>query len=244
MTTPYPCHILLVSPDAPLIHTIEDILADKEITPIQVDTAIEAIDVIQSHSALFSLVIVQQKLVQQKLKNMEGLQLLEKVKGLCRAMRILVTKGFDNDLLANAVNHRLVHKYISDSGDIQEVSAVIESAIRRFNRLREDEELFALAKKQNKRLYELNCQYVELNRSHNREIGRMNLQIESVRNTLQYIREGHPDKLQALVQDIITFAQKTPHGQKNFDALFSGVLSVLNQEFSLLQKQGSDGHGQ
>ncbi len=253
MSTSYPYHILLVGSDVSLIETIEGILTDKEITPIQVDTPKEAIATIKSHTTLFSLVIVQQELAQQEpvpqepvpqeSDDMQGLELLKQVKKLCvGAMRILVTKQFEKELLMSAVNQRLVHKYISDFSDVREITAVIESAIRRFDRFREDEDLFALAKKQNYKLYELGCQHVELSRSRNREIREMNLQIEAIRNGLKYVGSGHPEKLQGVVTDIVSVVQTLPDPQKGFDALFSGVFSSLDKEFFLLQNKGGNDH--
>ncbi len=240
MNPPYPYHILVVSPDSLLVRTIEQILSDKQIHSIQAATAKDGIATIKSHPTLFSLVIVQQEL-----SDMPGVKLLEQVKRLCvGTLRILVTRRFERDLLIYAVNHRLVHKYIGDPEDVEEITAVIESGIRRFNRFREDEELFALAKKQNQKLYKLNCQHVKLTRSRNREIGALNSQIKSMRDQLTYGDDGHPDKLQALVQDMTLAAQTAPDPQKWFDSLFSDVLSTLDNAFISLQKTSGDGHGQ
>ncbi len=238
MSTSYPYHILLISNDPSLIRITEGILAHRQIVPIQANDAKEALTVIKSHKTLFSLVIVQQDL-----SDIPGVEFLKQVKTLCvGALRILVTRHFEQDLLLHVINQRLVHKYIGDSSDIEEFTAAIESGIRRFDRFREGEDLFAMVKKQNHRLYELGCQHMELTRSQSKEIAKLNTQIKSIRNHLQHIGKGHPDKLEELVDSMASFVQSDPDPQRCFGLLFSGVFAHMDEQFSSLQQQAKKGH--
>ncbi len=240
MSKPYPYHILVVSPESSLIKVIEGILADRQITPIQANTATEAVTVIKSHRTLFSLVIVEQEL-----SDIPGVKFLEQVKELCvGALRILVTKKVEKDLLLHAVNHRLVHKYIGDPSDIGELTAAIKSGIRRFNRFREDEDLFGLVKAQNHRLYELSCQQMELTQSRTREIAKLNVQLKTMRNRLTHSNSRHPDKLERLVDTMVAFVKSDPDPQKCINSLFLGTFAYLNEEFSSLEAASGSSHEQ
>ncbi len=130
----------------------------------------------------FSLIISDQRMPE-----MSGAQFLEEAKRIFPyAIRILLTGYSDMDAIVEAVNKGEIHRYLTKPWNDDDLLLQVRQALEQYELVVENRRLFALTKRQNKKLRELNKNLEEkvAERSgeiieKNKELSRLNQELES-----------------------------------------------------------------
>ncbi|WDP86990.1 MAG: response regulator [Desulfobacter sp.] len=141
----------------PKDQTVGPVLEDLGLGFIHDETGEEGLESVRKATTPFSLV-----LCDQRMPGMKGSQFLAKVKEISpETIRVLITGYSDIKTIIRAVNKGAVQRYISKPLKNDDITQTIRSGIAQYEKYLESQQLYGVAKKQNKKLYELNCELME-----------------------------------------------------------------------------------
>jgi len=140
----------------------------------------QALDFIQKSGNSLSMI-----LSDQRMPEMEGTQFLEKARAITPdTVRFLITGYADINAVSGAVNRGAVHRFITKPWDNDSLLEMIKSGLQYYELVVENQDLFALAKKQNTRLYNLS-QELKQKAEHKRVIVQKEKQIIQLKKRLE-----------------------------------------------------------
>lgn len=140
-----------------------------------------ALDFIQKSENPISMI-----LSDQRMPGMEGTQFLEKARAITPdTVRILITGYADINSVSGAVNRGAVHRFITKPWDNDSLLEMIKSGLQYYELVVENQSLFALAKKQNTRLYNLSQELQQKAAAHKRVIVQKDKQIIQLKKRLK-----------------------------------------------------------
>ena len=117
---------------------------------------------------------------------MEGTQFLEKARAITpETVRFLITGYADINAISDAVNRGAVHRFITKPWDNDDLLEMIKSGLQYYELVVENRNLFALAKKQNTRLYNLSQELKQKAAAHKQVIIRKEKQIIQLKKRLE-----------------------------------------------------------
>ncbi|WP_022667585.1 response regulator [Desulfospira joergensenii] len=235
--------VLIVDDEARVAKAISRILEMEKIETVTVDSGNEGLKKIKSADKPFSLIIADQRM-----PGMKGTQFLEQAKSISPdTVRFLITGYSEMQTILHAVNKGSVQKYIAKPWEHDELLAAIQSGLRFYEQSQENERLLVLAKKQNKQLYDLNCELMELTTDHNKKLKALDAEIEVLKKNISETREkkqeeekgeGNSSGPDLMAEDILNALGQTPD-QDRFDLLFLHTLETLFRDFNdLAQRNG------
>ena len=141
----------------------------------------QALDFIQNSEHQLSMI-----LSDQRMPGMEGTRFLEKVRAITpETVRFLITGYADIDAVAGAVNRGAVHRFITKPWDNDNLLEMVKSGLQYYELVVENRNLFALAKKQNARLYILSQELKQKAAVHQRVIVQKEKQIIQLKKRLE-----------------------------------------------------------
>ena len=227
MTSDYGHKVLVVDDEAQVGKAIGRILEKEKLEYVYADSGESALESLKKAGQHFSLIISDQRM-----PGIQGTQFLEHAKKLHpKTIRFLITGYSEMQTIINAVNRGSVQRYISKPWNNDELVKAIRSGIGQYERFLENKNLIALAKKQNTRLYELNCELMETAKAHGKEIETINTEILSIETQLK----GSASPLSpALIMEELQ-AVLDPLGEKGqemLNDLFSQTINALFNEFN------------
>ena len=153
MESEYQHKVLVVDDDEQVGKTIGLILQREKIEYVLADSGESALEEIKKTKKPFSLIIADQRL-----GGMEGTRFLEHTKELTPdSTRFLMTAYSETETLINAVNKGSVQRYIVKPCEAKDIAKAIKSGIKLYELFLDNKKLLILAKKQNAKLYDLNC---------------------------------------------------------------------------------------
>jgi response regulator RpfG family c-di-GMP phosphodiesterase len=149
--------VLLVDDDAATGKALGRILEQEGLGFTILDNGEKGIKALENAASPFSLI-----LSDQRMPGMLGTEFLSRAKAIAPdSIRYLITGYAEMDTIIDAVNNGAVQHYISKPWDREELRRIIRDGISIFEKHLDSERLFSLAKKQNSKLFELNCELME-----------------------------------------------------------------------------------
>jgi len=227
----YNHRVLIVGDQADQSKNLGPVLHRLEIDFVHLENGEQSLKAIENAPAPFSLVICDQRL-----NGMKGTAFLAKVKEIIpEAIRFLITGYSDMDTIISAVNKGAVHRYISAPWNEDQIIETIRSGITRYEYHLENDRLLALAKTQNAKLFELNCELMETAKIHGKESKTIEKNIAAIAAQLKEKtarRPLTPKKILSLILETLQGEEKERVAMLN--ALYVQNITALYEAFNEL----------
>jgi DNA-binding NtrC family response regulator len=180
MISDYQHRVLVVDDQKQIGKTIGRLLEMEKLESVYVDSGEAALALLKAEGQPFSLIISDQRM-----RGMQGTQFLEQAKQLHpETIRFLITEHSDMQTIINAVNKGAVQWYMSKPWADDEMIQAIQYGIGQYEQFLENNALITLAKKQNAKLYELNCELMETAKAHTKQLQVIDTEIEAIEKQL------------------------------------------------------------
>ncbi len=230
MESKYKHKVLIVDNNDQEGKIIGSILRAEEIEYIFAASGASALDKIKKKRKPFSLIICDQHL-----EDMSGIKVLEQANKLSQiSIRFLMTDYSEIEAIIDAVNKGSIQRYIVKPLNHGDLIKAIRSGINLLENFLETEKLFKIAKQQNAKLYELDCELMEQTIKHNKTIHELNQDIEKI--TAQVDKQSFsdkpkklPDKLVGEIEDFIK--DSTGLDLNKTKSFFSDTIKDLHGKF-------------
>lgn len=223
----YQHRVLVVEDEALIGKAIGRLLEIEKLESVYVDSGESALESLKTADQPFSLIISDQRM-----PGMPGTQFLEHAKRINpETIRFLITGHSDMQTIINAVNKGAVQRYISKPWKDDEMLQAIQYGIRQYERFLEDKALITLAKKQNAKLYELNCDLMETATTHAKKLLVIDTEIEAIETQLKELTPHTnltPSMIMEELQAIV--APLGEKGQGMLNDLFAQTITALFNE--------------
>jgi len=181
MTKGFNHTILIVDDEEKIGKALERLIKKLGARSFYAASASQALDFIQKSEDPFSMI-----LSDQRMPGMDGTQFLEKARAIApETVRFLITGYADINAISDAVNRGAVHRFITKPWNNDALLEMIESGLQYYELFVENRNLFALAKKQNTRLYNLSQELKQKAAAHKRVIVRKEKQIIQLKKRLE-----------------------------------------------------------
>ncbi|MBU1341060.1 MAG: response regulator [Proteobacteria bacterium] len=236
MQSEYRHRVLVVDDDEQIGKTIGRILQTQNIESVFADSGESGLVKIEKTTPPFSIIISDQRMT-----GMTGIQFLEQAKKLTPdSIRFLLTGYLEMETLINAVNKGSIQRYIAKPWEHDDVVTAIRSGILLYEKILENENLLTLAKKQNAKLYELNCELMETTKGHNKQIHELDTAIDIIEKQIKALSSQKTINPEALLAEI---ENKVKEGAgidfKKTEAFFTDTIKELYGQFTeLAQRSG------
>jgi len=225
--SPHRHRVLVVDDDVPTGKSIGRVLEREGLAYTFVDSGEEGIKALETAESPFSLI-----LSDQRMPGMLGTEFLCRAKELApESIRYLITGYSEMDTIINAVNKGAVQHYISKPWDREELGRIVRHGIALFEKHLDSEKLFSLAKKQNSKLYELNCELVERTKALENQRNKLNQDIEALKEQIESIPDGNDTDPVRVIDALSTWLEQ-PGNIKLYDTLKHRTLTALYYAFT------------
>ncbi len=218
--------VLIVDDDEGVGKSIARILKRLKIQFSYAPNAEKALEKIQNASTPFSIIISDQRM-----PGMKGSELLEHTKKISPdTIRFLITGYSDMDAVLEAINKGAIHRYISKPWDTIEFINAIKTGIKQYELVMENEQLLRLAKDQNAKLYELNCELRKKTEMHQKNIDELNREIEQLESQIK-IQSENMRKDNTIEEIEALLKQNDMLDEKKINSLYIELLKDLFEQF-------------
>ena len=234
MESEYQHKILVIDGDEQVSKTVVHLLQTQKIEVVFANTGERALKKIKETKKPFSIIIADQQL-----KGMKGSQVFEHTKELAPdTVQFLMAASFEVETIINAVNKGSIQRYIVKPIEPDNLAKSIESGILLYEFFLDNEKLLNLAKKQNTKLYDLNCELMEITKSHDKKILELDSSIEEIGKEIQTLSAQQSINPDAILEQIEN-SLKNDHGfdAEKATALFSDTIKTLYDQFIELAKR-------
>jgi len=220
--------VLIVDDEASVGKAIGRILDSQKIQSIYAPNGEAGIEAITGSDRQFSLIISDQRMV-----GMRGTQFLAHAKEITpESIRYLITGYSQMDTIINAVNNGAIQHYISKPWDNEDLTNKIQAGIARYEQYLESEQLVGLAKKQNAKLYDLNCELMETATQHDNERQGLDDEICALKTALEEkTSQKTPGPAQVITNLQKFLGSRESDAQEVANAIHVQVLYRLHDEF-------------
>ena len=219
--------VLIVDDDENVGKSIARILKRLKINFAYAPNGNKALEKVQKASAPFSIIISDQRM-----PGMRGSEFLEQARKISPdTIRFLVTGYSDMDAVLEAINKGAIHRYISKPWDTKEFMNAIQEGLKQFELIVENEQLLRLAKDQNTKLYELNCELREKTETHQKNIENLNREIDKLERQIK-IQADKPKQDNSLERIEKLLKEKNMLEQDKLNNLYVELLKELFEQFS------------
>lgn len=228
MDQEYQHKVLVLDDDKQVGKSIGRILQVENIEYIFANDGETALEEIKNAETPFSLIIADQRL-----GGMEGTLFLEYAKKLTPdTVRFLMTAYSEMDTIINAVNKGSIQRYIVKPWEHDDLVKSIRSGIKLYEFFLSNKKLLTLAKKQNSKLYELNCKLMETTKTHNKTIRELDLDIETIKKEIKELSFQAPVDPDTILRKIKSFTKKNNTiDSEKLEILFSSTIKDLYNQF-------------
>ena len=144
--------VLIVDDEKKISSSLGRILKKNGIEFVACESGEEGLEELDKTDFPFSLIISDQRM-----PGMTGSEFLEQAKEMSPAtIRFLISGYSDSDVLIDAINRGIIQKFIQKPWKIHDLVDTVKKSFIQFKNDFENEKLVRLARKQNKKLYQLN----------------------------------------------------------------------------------------
>ncbi len=190
-------------------HAAGSVIRPLNIRCIHAENAQAALEAVQSSPRPFSIVICDDHV-----QGVDGTDLLTRIKNKSPdTFRFLVSENFDLPMAAKAVNQAKVHRCIPAPCPPEALFEIIEQGLAEYEQNLAQRRLFIQARKQNGKLYELNCGLIETSKSYEKDLTGLEQEIENRHTELEnktLKRPLPPGKLAKLIRQYLETGQEDP----------------------------------
>ncbi len=229
MTSDHQHKVLVVDDDAQVGKAICRILAMKKHESVYAENGESALEILKTAEQPFSLIISDQRM-----PGMQGTQFLERAKKQNpETIRFLITGYSEMKTIINAVNKGSIQRYISKPWDNNELALAIDSGIRQYTQFLENKALISLAKKQNAKLYELNCELMETTKAQAKELTAIDTEILSAETQIKELPSPPPTSPTEIILELQEILDPLGEkGQEMLNNLFLQTITALFNNFN------------
>jgi response regulator RpfG family c-di-GMP phosphodiesterase len=236
MESEYQHRLLVVDRSGDIGKAIDTLPEMEKIERVFIADGEGALEKLRTTQKPFSLI-----LADQQINGMTGIEFFEQAKGLAPfTPRFLTAADSDMNTIIQAVNKGAVQHYITKPWDTNDLVLSVQRGISQFKRFLENENLLTLAKQQNTKLYDLNCELMEATKTHNTVIRELDRDIEAIQSRTKELSRQTPLTLGDLFEEIVRQVRKGPDiSREKRDAFFSGTVQKIYAQFNeLAQRSG------
>ncbi len=229
MEETYQHKILIVDTDNDIGKSFGDILKKENIAPLFSKSSEGALKKIQTEKPRFSIIIADQNL-----GGTNGSEFLEQAKKLSPFSSLfLMSDHADTQSIVNAVNLDIIQRYVAKPLNKDHFMATIKSGLKSYEFFIENKRLMILAKKQNSKLYELDCELMEATKTHTKTLLELDEEIAQIEKNIQRLSD-RPEIKPDLLTDKIKAAVKKENSIKpeHFNELFCKTILELYRQFN------------
>jgi response regulator RpfG family c-di-GMP phosphodiesterase len=236
MESEYQHKLLVVDRTGDIGKAIDPLPEMEKIKRVVIADGEAALEKLTTDKRPFSLI-----LADQDINGMTGIEFFEQAKELAPfTPRFLTAADSDMTRIIQAVNKGAIQHYIVKPWHINDILTSIVGGIQQFERFLENERLFTLAKQQNTKLYDLNCELMEATKTHNTVIRELDRDIEAIQSRTKELSRQTPLTPGDLFEEIVRQVRKGPDiSREKRDAFFSGTVQKIYAQFNeLAQRSG------
>ncbi len=221
--------VLIVDDDEDVAKAIARIVKRLRINFTYASDGNKALEKVQNTLTPFSIIISDQRM-----PGMKGSEFLEQARKISPdTIRFLVTGYSDMDAVLEAINKGAIHRYISKPWDTKDFINAIKNGIKQYELIIENEQLLRLAKEQNTKLYELNCELREKTEAHQKNIENLNREIDELGKQIKIQAEKtKKDDSLKKIEKLLT--DKDMLDKKKMDHLYMELLKELFEQFNAI----------
>ncbi|MCP4023777.1 MAG: response regulator [Desulfobacteraceae bacterium] len=225
--------ILIVDDEEQIGKVLGHIVQTLQAEYIVAENGEKALKEIKTAKKPFSLIICDQRM-----GGMDGTEFLNYAKQISPdTIRFLMTAYSEMETILNSVNQGAVQRYISKPCDQKELIPFIKNALKCYEVHHENEKLSHLSQKQNKKLYDLNCELMATAKGHTKAIQDLDKEITQLEKKIKEADSGTKNDLEAIMDRIETYIkEEDSFNQEKINILFSHVIKDLHQKFNHLAK--------
>ncbi|NOX33694.1 MAG: response regulator [Deltaproteobacteria bacterium] len=190
---------------------------------VYMDSGQKALDRIKTTPRPFSLI-----LSDQRMPGMEGSVFLKEAKKISPdTIRFLITGYADVDAVTDAVNKGSIHRYIAKPWDNRVLAETVKAGLEQHEMIMENHKLFAVAKEQNTKLYNLNMEFKKSAAVHQKAIIQKDKQIAELKDRLEkgFENRNYINEIEALLKG------KQMLEQEKLNSLYAAVIAELYEQF-------------
>ena len=228
MISDFQYSILIVEGDSRVKQTIASIIADIPVIPVFSDTGEAAVKYLKTTDQAPSVIISALSL-----EGMGGTAFLEHAKKTVpNSIRYLMAARSEMETLVNAVNQRAVHRFFVKPFENRDFLTAVHNGLKLYDSIREHKQLLKLAKHQNARLYDLNCELVDVKKEHNQTVQSLDVEIKTIRDDITGLGGEKPmaaKELEALILSCVDSGEGVD--VEKLEALFSFTVQTLFNRF-------------
>ena len=226
--------VLIVDDEKEISNSLGRILKKNGIEFVACESGEAGLEELNKTDFPFSLIISDQRM-----PGMTGSEFLEQAKGMSPlTVRFLISGYSDSDVLIDAINKGIIQKFIQKPWKIHDLIDTVKKGFIQFKNTLENEKLVRLARKQNKKLYQLNHDLNNKAAIHKKEIEEFDRAITQVKTEIERKeRDGNIEEPLSVDFFEKLFKQHNILESHKMTLLFQDTLCELFEQFSDIAKK-------
>jgi putative two-component system response regulator len=178
------------------------------------------LDKINSAVKPYSLIISDQKM-----PGMTGIDFLERARQITpNTIRILLTGYSEIDAIIDAINKGGIHRYLTKPWDEEDILLQVRQSLKQYELIIENQHLFALTKKQNNELNELNNNLGKIVERKTKELGQREAEL---RQSFERLQRSFDNAIQAVSTIVEIRDPYTSGHQKQVSKIASAIARIM-----------------
>ena len=196
---------------------------------IHAETADTALQAIKASAKPFSLIICDDDI-----QGVDGIGLLSRIRSASvNTLGFLISENFTRNMLIRAVNQAGVRRCIQAPFVEAELMECIQEGLAQFEQKAVQTRTFMLGRKQNGKLYELNCELIETTKSGEKELARLEQEVKKLKAQLKTKNLKRPLPPRQLADHIREYLESSPKDPgPTLALLYEQVLTTLHTDLT------------
>lgn len=224
--------VLIVEGDGHVKQTIASILKDEPVIPVFCDTGEAGIEQLKETPDQPPSVIISAL----HLNGMSGGDFLEHAKKIApNSIRYLMAVYSEMETIVGTVNQIYVHRFFVKPFENKDFLTAVNNGLKLHHSILEHKQLLKTAKQQNAKLYDLNCELVEVKKKHSTTVQSLEKDISALNEEISHL-DTKPTLSLKKLEEIIQTCVDSGEGVdvEKLEALFSFTVQTLFDRFEEL----------